>query len=123
MIRPLLCAALLLFQTGALAAEPPASPMERVENGLLPRIVEKGLAGQGQSLTVRMAEARVPGLAIAVVHEGRLDWSKGYGVAEVGTARRVTAETLFLVASVSKPVAAVGASVVRSCSLRARKRL
>jgi CubicO group peptidase (beta-lactamase class C family) len=49
----------------------------------------------------------VPGAAIAIVRSGRVVWARGYGVA----ARRtpVTMGTVFQVASVSKPVAALGA--------------
>jgi CubicO group peptidase (beta-lactamase class C family) len=81
----------------------------RVENGILPLLVEKGRAGQTVSLTERMAEQKVAGLSMAVVHNGRIDWASGYGVTEKDGENQVTNETLFLAGSVSKPVAAVGA--------------
>ena len=51
-------------------------------------------------------ESRVPGAAVALVMGGKVVWAKGYGEAAQGEA--VTPETLFQVASVSKPVAAWG---------------
>ena len=44
----------------------------------------------------------VPGLAIAVVKDGETVLSRGYGVCEVGTDRKVTAETRFTIASCAK---------------------
>ena len=49
----------------------------------------------------------VPGAAVAVVRSGRVAWARGYGNARRRTP--VTAHTVFQVASVSKPVAAMGA--------------
>ncbi len=47
-----------------------------------------------------------PAMSIAVVHNGKIDWAKGYGVAWVG-GPAVTPETLFQAASISKPVTAL----------------
>lgn len=47
----------------------------------------------------------VAGLAVAVVREGEVA-SRGFGVRDVGTGEPVTAETMFHLASVSKPVVA-----------------
>ena len=51
----------------------------------------------------------VPGASVAVVRDGRVAWARGYGVADAERRLAVTADTLFQVASVSKPVAAMGA--------------
>jgi CubicO group peptidase (beta-lactamase class C family) len=51
----------------------------------------------------------VPGASVAVVRSGRVAWARGYGVVNAGQGTAVTASTLFQVASVSKPVAAMGA--------------
>ena len=60
------------------------------------------------SLAERMAAFHVPGVSIAVVHNGEIDWAQGFGVREVG-GKPVTAETLFQAGSISKPVAAMAA--------------
>jgi CubicO group peptidase (beta-lactamase class C family) len=49
----------------------------------------------------------VPGVSIAVVHNGRIDWAKGYGVCENGKTKLVDTTSLFQAASISKPVSAV----------------
>jgi len=51
----------------------------------------------------------VPGLAIAVVFQDAVVFAEGYGVRVVGRPERVDADTVFQLASVSKPV---GATVV-----------
>ncbi|MFH1235870.1 MAG: serine hydrolase domain-containing protein [Parcubacteria group bacterium] len=59
------------------------------------------------ALTKVMVRYHVPGVSIAVVHRGRIDWAKGYGVCEYGKPDRVDSNTLFQAASISKPVSAV----------------
>jgi CubicO group peptidase (beta-lactamase class C family) len=49
----------------------------------------------------------VPGVSVAVVHNGHIDWAAGYGVRESGTTHAVDTTTLFQAASISKPVSAV----------------
>lgn len=48
----------------------------------------------------------VPGMAVAVVHKGQVVHLKGYDVREVGQAAPIDADTVFQLASVSKPLAA-----------------
>jgi CubicO group peptidase (beta-lactamase class C family) len=47
----------------------------------------------------------VPGLAIAVVYKDQVIYLKGFGVREVGKPDRVDPDTVFQLASVSKPIA------------------
>ena len=70
----------------------------------VPPAIETGLAE-------RMRKHATPGLSIAVVDGGRIAWAKGYGVREQNPKKTspVTNRTLFQMASISKPVAAVGA--------------
>jgi CubicO group peptidase (beta-lactamase class C family) len=49
----------------------------------------------------------VPGASISVIHDGEIDWMKGYGLREYGKSSRVDSTTLFQAASISKPVSAV----------------
>ena len=60
-------------------------------------------------IEIELKQHHVPGLSIAVVHEGRIDWAKGYGVIENGQTATVESTTLFQAASISKPVSAVAA--------------
>jgi len=57
-------------------------------------------------VTDGMAATRTPGMSVAVVHGGRTVFARGYGYADVEAARRVTADSVFQIASVSKTVTA-----------------
>ncbi|MEI8083897.1 MAG: serine hydrolase, partial [Actinomycetes bacterium] len=58
-----------------------------------------------------MSATGIPGMAIAVVRDGKTVYAKGFGVRKAGTSDPVDADTAFQIASVSKPI---GASVVAS---------
>lgn len=96
---------------GLLGAQPGAAVeprIERIASALLPAVLIQGEAPATTKLTDRMAALRVPGVSIAVLHDGNIEWARGFGVARVdGPA--VTPETLFQAASISKPVAALAA--------------
>jgi CubicO group peptidase (beta-lactamase class C family) len=55
-----------------------------------------------------LASSTAPGLAVALVHHGRVVWVAGYGVADPETGQPVTPSTRFQAASLSKPVTAWG---------------
>ncbi|MGC2399591.1 MAG: serine hydrolase [Acidobacteriaceae bacterium] len=52
-----------------------------------------------------MAKTKVPGLSVAVVYRDQVVFLKGYGVRAVGKPGNVDADTIFEIASFSKPVA------------------
>jgi CubicO group peptidase (beta-lactamase class C family) len=54
-----------------------------------------------------LAEHHVPGLAIALIRDRKLVWSKGYGVRAAGSKEAVTPDTVFEAASMSKPIFAL----------------
>jgi len=81
----------------------------RIENGLLPRVAIQGQSIPALKIADRMATLKVPGVSIAVFNNGAIEWARAYGVAEAGSERKVTTETLFQAASISKPVAAMAA--------------
>ena len=56
----------------------------------------------------RMAHYRVPGLSLACIHNGTVEWTRAFGVARVG-GEPVSPETLFQASSISMPVTAVAA--------------
>ena len=60
-------------------------------------------------IRTQMQRRHIPGLSIAIIQDGKIIRAKGYGVAEQGGEREVTASTLFQAGSISKSVAAVGA--------------
>jgi CubicO group peptidase (beta-lactamase class C family) len=51
-----------------------------------------------------LAATHTPGLSVAIVRGGKTVFARGYGYADVARARRVTADTAFHIASVSKTV-------------------
>jgi CubicO group peptidase (beta-lactamase class C family) len=53
-----------------------------------------------------MDSTRTPGVQIAVAHNGRVIYTRAYGVADIETSRPVTPQTLFRVGSVTKMVTA-----------------
>ncbi len=55
-----------------------------------------------------MDEARIPGVAVAVVRRGEVVLSKGYGVANLETGTPVTAETMFQSGSLGKQFTSAG---------------
>ncbi len=85
-----------------------AERIQRVENGLLPAVMIKGQTTP-MKLAERMAHYKVPGLSVAVINDGKIEWARGYGVVERDGDKPVTADTLFLAGSISKPVAALAA--------------
>ncbi|WP_082222021.1 serine hydrolase [Mesorhizobium loti] len=78
--------------------------IQRVLAGLRPQI---GFAGQPHAtLRDRMEALHVPGVSIAVIHNGTIEWARGFGVTANG-GPPVGPETLFQAGSISKPVAAM----------------
>lgn len=53
-----------------------------------------------------VADGAVPGLAIAVVHDDKIVFLRGFGLREAGKQEAVDADTVFQIASLSKPVSA-----------------
>ena len=79
--------------------------IQRIQDRILSPPILFGEA-DGPSLAKRMAADRVPGVSIAVINDGEIEWARGFGVTRTG-GLPVTAETLFQAVSISKPVAAV----------------
>ena len=87
-----------------------------VERCTLPAIRIHGQPVPCVPLRERMEQLHVHGVSIAVVHNGVIEWARGYGHA-TDTAP-VTAETLFQAGSISKPLSAMAAlSLVRQGKL------
>ena len=57
----------------------------------------------------RMTETQTPGMAVAVVVNGKVVHAKGYGMANLETRSRVTTKTVFNLASVTKTFTALAA--------------
>ncbi len=80
--------------------------IERIENGLLPAVVLEGAPEVSFNILERMKLYNVPGLSVAVINNGKVEWARGYGVIEFGGEKAIGARTLFQAASITKPVVA-----------------
>jgi N-acyl-D-amino-acid deacylase len=67
----------------------------------------EGVSGVDRSLRAFMQRWNVPGLALAVAMDGRLVLARGYGHADPATGEPVQPDSLFRIASASKPVTAI----------------
>jgi CubicO group peptidase (beta-lactamase class C family) len=84
------------------------SRVDAVENNLIATVIDTGSEPAGMSLSDRMKHYQVPGVSIAVINNGEIEWAKGYGVIEVGGTQPVTPDTVFQACSISKPVSVTG---------------
>lgn len=91
----LICSAQILAQS-----KQAQDRMSQVENNLIPYVPVKGFAGW--NLLDRMKYYKVPGLSIAVIKDYKIDWAKGYGLADTLKNIAVTTETMFSAGSISK---------------------
>jgi CubicO group peptidase (beta-lactamase class C family) len=85
-----LLAIVLITASIGVAQPPDAHWAERLDS-----IVEKD-----------MKASPIPGVAVGIVSEGKLVYAKGFGVADEGTKQPITTDTLFHMASVTKPFVA-----------------
>ena len=107
MIR--LCAAVLAASlvNPATAGDATDMRIRRVTQQIPPPVLVRGESPVVTSLAARMVELRVPAVSIAVIHKGRIEWARGFGVTR-WDGPPVTGRTLFQAASISKPVFALG---------------
>jgi CubicO group peptidase (beta-lactamase class C family) len=101
----------LFFGAAGVAAQTPAAQEDA--GALIARVEAPRTAGgeglAGLTLAQVMAQAKVPGVSVAVVKDFQIQWAKGYGVADVATGRPVDVDTRFQAASISKPLTAMAA--------------
>jgi CubicO group peptidase (beta-lactamase class C family) len=103
------CAAQFSVAQNAPVASPETEQhIEHVTSGLTSDVVIKGDEHATHMLADRMNELNIPGVSIAVIHEGKIEWARGFGVSSIGGSP-VTPETMFQAGSISKPLAAMAA--------------
>ncbi|MFI0432382.1 MAG: serine hydrolase [Candidatus Nanopelagicales bacterium] len=73
--------------------------------------VDKALSSLDAIVEQAMAHTNVPGVSVAVVRNGEVAYLKGFGVRNLQSGEKVDEDTVFQLASVSKPI---GASVIAS---------
>jgi CubicO group peptidase (beta-lactamase class C family) len=78
--------------------------------GLLAQGLAPGLQQTVEELVRHeMEQRKIPGLSIAIAAKGKLQWTAGFGLADVENRVRVKPETVFRLGSISKPITAVAA--------------
>jgi CubicO group peptidase (beta-lactamase class C family) len=92
----LMAAVLSFIPMKVLAAPEPEVTQQKLE-AVLPKLEE--LAKQ------TLKRTGTPGMAIVVVYKDKVVYLKGFGVRQAGTDTPITADTVFQLASVSKPMA------------------
>jgi len=65
-----------------------------------------GIAAVDSMMQSLIEEQRLPGAALAITRQGRLIHARGYGYADVETREPATPQSLYRIASISKPVTA-----------------
>jgi CubicO group peptidase (beta-lactamase class C family) len=83
--------------------------LSRIENGLQPGYQIAGEPVSTFNIEERLKELGIPGISIAMVVDGEIEWAKGYGMADVADMRHVDEYTMFLAGSISKPVSTIRA--------------
>ncbi|HTV84266.1 MAG TPA: serine hydrolase [Dyella sp.] len=97
------CCALLAFASAApawsAAVGPESRPVaEQAAQAALPPMLQDF----GSYVDSARAAFHVPGIAVAIVKDGKVVWEQGYGLREAGKPDKVDAHTLFAIASNTK---------------------
>lgn len=104
-----LMASLALWGCAAAGPAASGSPAEAVAVAIPAGQIDAAVARLDQLAADIMRRSNIPGMAVAVVKDGKTVYAKGFGVRRIGSPEAVDADTVFQLASVSKPI---GASVV-----------
>ncbi|CAF0846826.1 unnamed protein product [Adineta steineri] len=83
------------------------SKIKTVENGLRYAINVKGKSVPIFTIHERIKHYHVPAVSIALINEGRIEWTKAYGYLDAEHMKRANTFTLFQAASISKPISAM----------------
>lgn len=81
--------------------------------------IDKAIASLDAIASDVMKRSGIPGMAVAVVQDGKTVYAKGFGLRKIGESQPIDADTVFQIASLSKSLAAsvvahqVGAGIVK----------
>ena len=71
---------------------------------VMPERLQSAIGKVDELAKQTLTQSGIPGIAIAVVHHDRVIYQQGFGVREAGQPLPIDADTVFQVASVSKPI-------------------
>jgi CubicO group peptidase (beta-lactamase class C family) len=86
-------------------ADRPESP-DSTNPAVTPQSVDRALGSIDGFVQAEMDHFGVPAVAVGLVYQDKVVFSSGYGVRQVGTTDRVDPDTVFQLASLSKPITA-----------------
>ncbi|MFD9304881.1 serine hydrolase [Streptomyces sp. NPDC060048] len=86
--------------TAATAPSPPPAPKPLISD----QRVEEAVRRLDRTVADMMRSTGVPGVSVAVVHDDEVVYLKGFGLRRVGEKETVGPDTVFQIASLSKPV-------------------
>ncbi|WP_244424542.1 serine hydrolase [Methylobacterium nodulans] len=106
-VIPAKLVALCLISTSAptpslAETSPPQTAGIPISNGQ----IDKAIASLDAIASDVMKRSGVPGMAVAVVRDGKTVYAKGFGVRKIGESQPIDADTVFQIASLSKSLAA-----------------
>ena len=101
---------LLLSMASLVWSQDTQAKIEAVENSLnFPATFTFEQDIPKANILQRLKEEKIHGASVAVIHNGKIHWAKGYGVRELGSPEPVTTNTLFQCASIGKMITAIAA--------------
>jgi CubicO group peptidase (beta-lactamase class C family) len=120
----LVIAALLISARAVVSSAAPTPPAVMAKSDALAAKIKRAESNLSSNFVTtetkpwtiqeRMQHFEVPGVSIAVINNGQIEWLRAYGVRDVSSREPVTTDTLFQAASISKPVSALGAMLLVS---------
>ncbi len=84
-----------------------------VENDLRPKIFIASDQNHKANILKRMKDDKVPGVSLAIINNGQVEWAHGYGnITNDQKSAAIDEHTLFQAGSISKPITAFGALIL-----------
>ena len=94
---------------GDKTAQGVAHRVARIESGLTASFRIKGQEIETFDINERLDELGIPGLSVAFAVDGKIEWARAYGMADLNSARPMDTDSMLLAGSISKPVTALRA--------------
>jgi CubicO group peptidase (beta-lactamase class C family) len=85
-----------------------AQRISRICDQIPPAVIIEGERSRQTTLMALMKKLHVPGVSVAVIHGGKIEWARGFGIRNAA-GDPVTPATLFQAGSISKPITAFAA--------------
>src|SRR5260370_26407984 len=86
--------------------------LAQTDAGVSRETVSKHLPGLDNYVDETLKRTGVPGLSVAIVYEDQVVYLKGFGVRQAGKSEPVDPDTVFQLASVSKPLASTAGAAL-----------